>query len=227
MWELAGHCAPSRDGLWPGERRRRAPGDGRCGAGEKREKVVASDSHSQTLCGMKVQNGKMERWLYQFLDSWSVQESDQWLPAPSQMQPSGPARHWALEDSEEHKLELWTHGLVGFCSISQSKRQICSYLACDVTMTSAKRTALPRASTSVDLVSTCSPERGSGQGIEPHPLPFLIKKKKKKTSKPEILSKLTLALGVKAWNSHPWKMKSNKYCADVIWGILLFLFVWS
>lgn len=42
---------------------------------------------------------------------------------------------------------------------------------------------------------------------------------------PEILSTLTLAIGLKAQSSQSWKLESNKGCSDVIWGNFAFWFV--
>lgn len=65
-------AAPARDGLWPGGRGRRTEDPWGHGAGDKREKVVVSDIHSQTLGGMKRQNDKSVEMVIPPPDSWAV-----------------------------------------------------------------------------------------------------------------------------------------------------------
>lgn len=73
MWETAGgHWGLAQNGFWAGGGQQRTKDTGRMGGGrEKEEKVVASDSHSQTPWGMEQRTEN--RWrdgLHQFLDPW-------------------------------------------------------------------------------------------------------------------------------------------------------------
>lgn len=211
QWELAGHRVLFQDGLWPwgGHQRAEDTEDwGQERRGRKRWRLLTAAVKLYT--GWSDNEKKWRDGLHQLLNSWSVSD---WL------------RVWWLPPPSQHDLQALP-GAACFRAFKNTSWNLGPLALLVSTRYPEVRDIYASiwGQSSRDLCQKDSPSKGFplwgpglqlavGNGTHAKLLsPSFFNEK----NVPEILSTLTLAIGLKAQSSQSWKLESNKACSDVI-----------